>query len=59
VIWFASGAAIYAHVVVSWIAPNVARIDEPFTGPEWGILDGFLYWHRSTLPWKCAGLTGE
>lgn len=47
------------HDVVSWIAPDVARIDEPFTGPERGILDGFLDWHRSTLLWKCAGLTGE
>jgi hypothetical protein len=50
---------IYEHDVVSWIAPDVARIDEPFTGPERGILDGFLDWHRSTLLWKCAGLTGE
>ena len=56
---FASGAAIYEHDVVSWTAPDVARIDEPFTGPERGILDGFLDWHRSTLLWKCAGLTGE
>jgi Protein of unknown function (DUF664) len=45
--------------VVSWIAPDVARIDEPYTGPERGILDGVLDWHRSTLLWKCAGLTGE
>jgi uncharacterized damage-inducible protein DinB len=44
---------------VSWTAPEVARIDEPFTGPERGILDGFLDWHRATLLWKCAGLTGE
>jgi hypothetical protein len=44
---------------VSWTAPEVVRIDEPFTGPERGILDGFLDWHRSTLLWKCAGLTGE
>ncbi|HJY70707.1 MAG TPA: DUF664 domain-containing protein, partial [Streptosporangiaceae bacterium] len=22
-------------------------------------LDGFLDWHRATLLWKCAGLTGE
>jgi Protein of unknown function (DUF664) len=27
--------------------------------PNGGILDGFLDWHRSTLLWKCAGLTGE
>ena len=39
--------------------PDVTRIDEPFTGPERGILDGFLDWHRSTLLWKCAGLTGQ
>jgi hypothetical protein len=45
--------------VVSWTPPDVARIDEPFTGPERDILDGFLDWHRSTLPWKCAGLAGE
>jgi Protein of unknown function (DUF664) len=45
--------------VVSWTAPDVARIDEPFTGPKRGILDGFLDWHRSTPLWKCAGLTGE
>ena len=56
---FASGAAIYEHDGVSWTAPDVARIDEPFTGPERGILDGFLDWHRATLLWKCAGLTGE
>jgi hypothetical protein len=45
--------------VVSWIAPDVARVDEPFTGPERGILEGFLDWHRATLLWKCASLTGE
>ena len=45
--------------MVSWIAPDVARVDEPFTGPERGILDGFLDWHRATLLRKCAGLTGE
>jgi hypothetical protein len=44
---------------MTWIAPEVTRIDEPFTGPERGILDGFLDWHRSTLLWKCAGLTGQ
>jgi uncharacterized damage-inducible protein DinB len=42
---------------VTWIAPEITRIDEPFTGPERGILDGFLDWHRTTLLWKCAGLT--
>jgi hypothetical protein len=58
-IWLASRVAIYEHDVVSWTAPDVIRIDEPFTGPERGVLDGFLDWHRATLLWKCAGLTGE
>jgi hypothetical protein len=49
VIGLPSGAAIYEHDVVSWTAPDVARIDEPVTGPERDILDGFLDWHRSTL----------
>ena len=44
---------------MSWTAPDVIRIDEPFTGPERGILEGFLDWHRATLLFKCAGLTGE
>jgi hypothetical protein len=54
----ASGASIEEHDVVSWTAPEVTRMDEPFTGPERGILDGFLDWHRSAPLWKCAGLTG-
>ena len=45
--------------MVSWTGPDVTRIEEPFTGPERGILDGFLDWHRATLLWKCAGLAGE
>jgi uncharacterized damage-inducible protein DinB len=44
---------------MTWIAPEVTRIDEPFTGPERGMLDGFLDWYRGTLLWKCAGLTGS
>jgi hypothetical protein len=31
---FAAGAAIYEYGVMSWTAPGVSRIDEPFTGPE-------------------------
>jgi hypothetical protein len=34
---------------MTWTAPDVTRIDEPFTGPERGILDGFLDWHRAAL----------
>jgi uncharacterized damage-inducible protein DinB len=44
---------------MSWIAPEVTRIGEPFTRPERGILDGFLNWHRTTLLWRCSGLTAE
>jgi uncharacterized damage-inducible protein DinB len=50
--------AIHGEEDVKWIAPEVTRTDEPFTGPERGVLDGFLDWYRGTLLWKCAGLTG-
>jgi uncharacterized damage-inducible protein DinB len=42
-----------------WTAPSVVRIDEPFTGPERAMLDGWLDFQRTTLLHKCAGLTGE
>lgn len=42
-----------------WVAPDVARIDEPFVGDERAMLEGFLDWHRATLLHKCAGLMGE
>jgi Protein of unknown function (DUF664) len=45
--------------VVSWIAPQVTRIDEPFVAGERAMLEGFLEWQRATLLWKCAGLNGE
>ncbi len=35
------------------------RTDEPFTGSERESLDGFLNWYRSTLLFKCAGLSAE
>jgi len=44
--------------VVSWIAPQVSRVDEPFVGGERAMLEGFLEWQRATLLWKCAGLSG-
>lgn len=42
-----------------WIAPAVTRIDEPLVADERSTLDALLDWHRATLLWKCAGLTGE
>jgi hypothetical protein len=57
---FAGRVAIYEHGMVSWTAPDVIRIDEPFTGPERGILDGFLDWHRATLlRQRIDGATGS
>jgi hypothetical protein len=44
---------------MTWIAPDVTRVDEPLTGDERATLEGLLDWHRATLLWKCSGLTGE
>jgi uncharacterized damage-inducible protein DinB len=45
--------------VTSWTAPAAQRVDEPFTGPERPMLEGWLDWQRQTLLVKCAGLTAE
>ena len=42
-----------------WKAPDIERLDGPSAGPERPILQAMLDWHRATLLWKCAGLTGE
>jgi hypothetical protein len=44
---------------VSWIAPKITRIDEPFAAGERAMLEGFLEWQRATPVWKCAGPSGE
>jgi uncharacterized damage-inducible protein DinB len=44
---------------VTWKAPEVERPGGPLTGPERPMLQAFLDWHRATLLYKCAGLTGE
>jgi hypothetical protein len=41
-----------------WTVPPLARTHEPVTAGERETLDGLLEWHRATLVWKCAGLTG-
>ena len=46
-------------MTTSWIAPDVTRADEPMTGGERAMLEGWLEWHRLTLLSKCAGLTPE
>ena len=43
---------------MTWTAPEVTRVTEPFTGGERAMLQGWLDWHRRTLLQKCSGLTG-
>jgi uncharacterized damage-inducible protein DinB len=42
-----------------WTAPAVTRASGSLTAPEPEMLRGLLDWHRSTLLFKCAGLSGE
>ncbi len=44
---------------VTWTAPEYPRTDEPFTGPDRPMLDGFLDWYRVSFLRRCSGLTGE
>jgi uncharacterized damage-inducible protein DinB len=44
---------------MNWIAPEFSRVDEPSTGDERAMLNGFLDWYRGTLLVKCQGLTPE
>jgi hypothetical protein len=45
--------------MTSWTAPAVTRTNEPMTGAERPMLEGWLDWHRQTLLMKAAGLTAE
>ncbi len=42
-----------------WTAPDVIRPERQLINDEPGSLAGFLDFHRSTLLWKCRGLTGQ
>src|SRR5437899_309053 len=42
-----------------WTTPQVRRVGGSRVAPEPEMLRGLLDWHRSTLLFKCAGLTGE
>jgi hypothetical protein len=44
---------------VTWTAPKVDRAEPPEVASERTALQGWLDYHRATLRWKCAGLTGE
>ncbi|MEE6260916.1 DinB family protein [Plantactinospora sonchi] len=44
---------------MTWTAPTITRVNEPYVGDERTMLDGWLDFHRQTLLLKCAGLTAE
>jgi uncharacterized damage-inducible protein DinB len=44
---------------MTWISTAPDRAWEPFVADERTTLEGFLDKQRTTLVWKCAGLTGE
>ena len=44
---------------MTWTAPEVTREEFPLDLPERGGLEAFITWHRQTLLWKVAGLTGK
>jgi uncharacterized damage-inducible protein DinB len=47
------------HAWVTWTAPEVTRTDPSNVADERTALQDWLDFHRATLRWKCAGLTGE
>lgn len=49
----------HARTPADWTVPTVARPDEPFVADERAMLDGFLDRHRTSLLFRCAGLTAE
>jgi uncharacterized damage-inducible protein DinB len=44
---------------MTWRAPDVARTDPPLVAGERESLQAWLDFHRTTLLWKCAGLTAD
>jgi len=44
---------------MTWIAPDVAPVKEPFTGDERSGLLGWLASQRASFLTRCSGLTGE
>ena len=44
---------------MTWTAPTINRINEPYAGDELTMLTGWLDYHRQTLLLKCQGLTAE
>ena len=44
---------------MTWVAPDVERVEPDRIADERTSLEQWLDYHRQTLLWKCAGLTGE
>ncbi|TCC66198.1 DinB family protein [Kribbella pittospori] len=44
-------------MTTEWTAPDVDRPDGSLTAPERELLQGYLNFYRTTLLFKCAGLT--
>ena len=44
---------------MTWTAPAVDRPTSPNVAAERDAAEGLLEYHRATLLWKCAGLTGD
>ncbi|HEY2509073.1 MAG TPA: DinB family protein [Streptosporangiaceae bacterium] len=43
---------------MTWTAPDVTRPEPPEVADERTALQSWLDYHRTTLRWKCAGLSG-
>jgi uncharacterized damage-inducible protein DinB len=54
-----ASADMRQYAPVTWRAPEVTRVEPPNIADERTALQGWLDYHRATLRWKCAGLTGE
>ena len=46
-------------MTITWTAPDVERPAGANVAPERQAIEELLEYHRATLLWKCAGLTGE
>jgi hypothetical protein len=44
---------------MTWTAPAITRPEGSLVADERSMLEGFLAWYRSTLMYKCAGLSAE
>lgn len=44
---------------MTWTAPEITRPEGSLVAPEREMLEGYLNFYRTTLLYKCAGLTAE